>query len=77
MNKENDDVATGVGRQPFWQTAEWTGGWMQGLGFGLLTCILAVQLPDDFFARVEKILITAGVVLIVAGILRVKSGRPS
>ena len=75
MNEERDGVATEVDRKPFWQTAEWSGGWMQGIGFGLLTCILALQLPNNFFERAEKILITAGVALIVASILRVRTGR--
>ena len=56
-----------------WQTPEWKSGWLMGMGFGILVCIIAVQLPNDAFERWTVLLAPAGVVAFVWGAISCKS----
>jgi hypothetical protein len=43
---------------------------MQGLGIGFVCSMIATQLPNDFIGRAGMMLLVAGVVVFVAGSLR-------
>lgn len=58
------------------QSPEWTAGWLAGIGFGVLLCVVLNQV-DDAFARYEKILLVAAVVTLVAGFMQMKSAFQS
>jgi hypothetical protein len=45
---------------------------MMGLGIGFVCSMVAVQLPNDFIARVGQILLAAGVVTFVAGAIQLR-----
>ena len=51
----------------------WSSGWMMGIGFGVLVMFVATELPNNFFERARFLLITAGVVAFVFGMMRMRS----
>ena len=61
------------GENNVWQTAEWKSGWLMGMGFGVLVCVIAAQLPNDAFERWTVFLAAAGVVTFVGGAITYKS----
>ncbi len=52
----------------------WSGGWMMGIGFGVLVMFVAAELPDNFFERSRFLLLAAAVVTFVFGFIRLRSG---
>ena len=63
------DEATG--KRMAHQSPEWNGGWLAGMGFGVLLCI-SIHQDHDAFQRMQPLLLTAGVVTLVFGILKTK-----
>ena len=77
MNEEPTTEGHGAGAEPnrvqAWQA--WSGGWMMGIGFGVLVVTIATELPNDFYERSRVALRAAGVVSLVWGILRTRSSK--
>ena len=56
-----------------WQA--WSGGWLMGIGFGVLVMFLATELPNDFYGRANVPLAAAGLVALVWGVIRTRSSK--
>jgi hypothetical protein len=61
------------GDRHVWQTAEWKSGWLMGIGFGVLVCVFAAQLPKETFERWTMLFLMAAVVTSVWRIMTYKS----
>ena len=55
----------------------WSGGWMMGIGFGVFVMFFATELPNDFFERARFLLVGAGVISFVFGLIRIRSNNLS
>jgi hypothetical protein len=65
------------GDRNVWQTAEWKSGWLMGMAFGVLICVVTAQLPNDAFERWTVPLAAAGVVTFVWGAMTYNSALKS
>lgn len=60
-------------RAQAWQA--WSGGWMMGIGFGVLVMFIATELPNDFYVRANVALAAAGLAALVWGVTRTRSSK--
>lgn len=71
MSDETAKADEGTGKRMAHQSPEWNGGWLSGIGFGVLVCI-GIHQDHDAFQRMQPVLLLAGVVTLVLGFLKTK-----
>jgi len=71
MGDETTQPDQGTGKRMAHQSPEWNGGWLAGIGFGVLVCI-SIHQDHDAFERMQPLLLAAGVVTLVLGVLKTR-----